>query len=340
MTQPVRLNAAADDDGWLRQACAGAVNEDLESHLALAAELTHEAPPPAAGDTLRRWELLATLGAADLSAARVVEAHLDAVAILLEAQSDQLMRGTTWGVFAAEGPGLRLDATDVAGQWRLSGVKPWCSLAGKLSHALVTAHTPEGRRLFAVGLRHPGVRPDVGTWHARGLVHVASGSVSFADVPVTPVGDPGWYLTRPGFAYGALGVAACWHGGAVGLARTLASAVRQRPPDQIALWHLGSVDVDLHRARAVLAEAARAVDSGEATGAAGQLLALRVRAVVAHAGERVLSSVAHALGPAPLALDADHARRVSDLTLYLRQHHAERDVASLGQALQEGPVPW
>ncbi|KZX22513.1 hypothetical protein ACH61_00279 [Rathayibacter tanaceti] len=40
-----------------------------------------------------------------------------------------------------------------------------------------------------------------------------------------------------------------------------------------------------------------------------------------------------ALGPAPLALDAEHSKRVADLTLYVRQHHAERDDAALGRAV-------
>lgn len=43
--------------------------------------------------------------------------------------------------------------------------------------------------------------------------------------------------------------------------------------------------------------------------------------------------VGHALGPAPLAFDEDHARRVADLELYVRQHHAERDLAQLGSAV-------
>ncbi|MWJ20529.1 SAM-dependent methyltransferase, partial [Clavibacter michiganensis subsp. michiganensis] len=61
----------------------------------------------------------------------------------------------------------------------------------------------------------------------------------------------------------------------------------------------------------------------------------RVRAVVARAVDDTLTHVAHALGPAPLAQDADHAKRVADLGLYVRQHHAERDDASLGGALAE-----
>jgi hypothetical protein len=41
--------------------------------------------------------------------------------------------------------------------------------------------------------------------------------------------------------------------------------------------------------------------------------------------------VGRALGPAPLATDREHAQRVADLTVYLRQHHAERDLARLGE---------
>ena len=43
----------------------------------------------------------------------------------------------------------------------------------------------------------------------------------------------------------------------------------------------------------------------------------------------------HALGPAPLAFDPDHARRVADLQLYVRQHHAERDEAALGAQVRD-----
>jgi hypothetical protein len=58
-----------------------------------------------------------------------------------------------------------------------------------------------------------------------------------------------------------------------------------------------------------------------------------VRAVVAGAAERAIRQVGHALGPAPLAFDEEHARRVADLELYVRQHHAERDLARLGAAI-------
>jgi alkylation response protein AidB-like acyl-CoA dehydrogenase len=317
---------------------------DVDCALEVAARLTVLAPQPGRGRTLERWDLLARLAAADLTAARVAEAHLDAIAILAEANAEGVEAplppaGSTWGVFAAEGAGARLTATRAHAGWQLDGDKPWCSLAGRLTHALVTAHVGNERRLYSVDLSSPGVHVHEGAWHARGLVDVPSGPVTFAEVPAEPVGEPGWYLRRPGFSYGGIGVAAAWFGGAVGVARALWDAAARRPPDQVALMHLGEADLDLHQARTVLRAAAGDVDAGRATGAAGEVVALRARAAVVRAAESLLQRVGHALGPAPLSLDTVHARRVADLTLYVRQHHAERDSAALGRALFEAETP-
>ena len=53
--------------------------------LALAGQWSERLPLPGSGATVELWEALATLAAADLSVARAVEPHLDAVAILAEA---------------------------------------------------------------------------------------------------------------------------------------------------------------------------------------------------------------------------------------------------------------
>ncbi|HEY0215743.1 MAG TPA: acyl-CoA dehydrogenase, partial [Cellulomonas sp.] len=64
-------------------------------------------------------------------------------------------------------------------------------------------------------------------------------------------------------------------------------------------------------------------------------------ATVARTCEDVLRIAGHALGPAPLALEPEHAKRVADLQVYVRQQHAERDDASLGSALLRGGTrPW
>ena len=330
---------------------ATAAAGDPIAALSLARELGARLPLPGQGDSVALWSALAGLGATDLTVARSVEPHLDAVAILDQAGDVDVAAlgvdgASTWGVFAAEGPGVRLEATyDTTGDgrdWTLTGTKPWCSLAGLLTHALVTAWTgPESRRLFAVRLTGPEVTVTDQPWQARGLSAVTSVPVEMAGAPAVPVGDDGWYLTRPGFAWGGIGVAAIWYGGSVGLARRLA-APSSRRLDQIGEAHLGAVDAILTAAGTLLADAAARVDDGRADGAAGAALALRVRQVVRRAAEEVLDRSQHALGPGPLVGEAEHAARVADLQLYLRQEHAERDQAALGRHLVAHPedAPW
>jgi hypothetical protein len=333
---------------------AEAARGDVRGALALAATHASAFPLPGAGSTLRLWESLATLGSVDLTVARAVEPHVDALAILAQASAADagspvtaLADGArTWGVFAAEGPGARLEARTRPSGIRLSGRKPWCSLASTLSHALVTAWCSEDERaLYAVELGAVGVVASEGGWVARGLRDVPSGPVDFDEVPAIPVGGPGWYLARPGFAWGGIGVAAVWYGGAVGIARRLLAQADTRRLDQIGEAHLGAVDTALWAARSTLLAAAEAVDGGAATGSAGSILAQRARQVVARAAEMVLLHADHAMGPAPLALEEEHAARVADLRLYLRQEHAERDQAALGAALvreraDTGASPW
>ncbi|WP_265522866.1 acyl-CoA dehydrogenase family protein [Oerskovia flava] len=358
--QPVRIDSGASTERVVPPAGppVDAAPDDLPAALAWVVDVGRSAPHPGSGRTLALWELLASTAAHDVALARTLEPHLDALAVLAQADPTPDLKpvGVTgsandrsWGVFAAEGPGLRLEASEDAGRWTLTGVKPWCSLAAHLSHALVTAWTDDGRRLFAVDLRSAGVQPDDGPWVARGLTSVVSAPVRFDGAVAVPVGRAGWYLDRPGFAWGGIGVAACWYGGAVGVARAMVDRALDtsgREPDQLALAHLGAVDRHLTGARTALAEAARLVDAASGRSRTELpdppgILARRVRGVVAQAVEETLTRSAHALGPGPLTTDEAFARRVADLGLYVRQHHAERDDASLGRdLLARGERPW
>lgn len=328
------LGAWTAAPGWSAElfAAAESCGEDIDAAIGLAVAIGARLPAPGTGDTAQRWGVLSAVAAANLTAARVLEAHSDALAIMDEAGEPGPAAGS-WGVFAAEAPPARLEAQPDGAGATLSGIKPWCSLGDRLDHALVTAHCADERQLFRVDLRQPSVSPaQPDGWVARGLRTVTSVPISFDRTPAHPVGAPGWYLVRPGFSWGGIGVAACWHGGAAGLAAAVRAAATKRPGDLLHM-HLGAIDVALHASGCALADAAARVDAGEATGADGQLLALRVRSVVADAAERVLRHAGHALGPAPLAFDAGYAARVADLELYVRQHHAERDLAALGSTL-------
>jgi len=319
---------------------AGDASGRIDSALVLAVKLGRIAPYPGSGHTRELWELLATIGSVDLTVARVIEPHLDALSILRAADLTlPAAEGSTWGVFAAEGPGMTMTARQVHGQWTVSGQKPWCSLAAHLDFALITARSSEDqRRLFAVNLRGTGVSVASGGWAARGLAAVESGPISLEDVEATPVGAEGWYLERPGFSWGGIGVAAIWYGASVALGRQLRSALGSRQPDQIGLMILGEVDLELHQARALLLAASAEVDEGWTNPI---ILAQRVRSSVSRSAERISQALGHALGPGPLATDEEHSRRVADLALYIRQDHAERDLVRLGDAILElDESPW
>ena len=332
-----------------RAASVPGFGTDPAATLAWCIEVGRRAPRIGAGNTRQLWELLAATAARDVSAARMLEPHLDALGILHQAReaasggadgpeldgihADQ---NSSWGVFAAEASDMRLHASGGTGAWRLSGTKPWCSLAGHLTHALVTASIDDRRRgLFAVELRSPGVHAHDGPWFPRGLVDVVSAPVDFDDVPAVPIGGADWYLTRPGFAWGGMSVAACWWGAAVGVAERLVDAAGADRADQLALVHLGRVDAALWAARSVLAEAADLIDASGSDRIGDRLLAERVRGSVVDAATLTLTEADAALGPGPLVADERHARRVADLHLYLRQHHGPRDAARAGRLILE-----
>ena len=125
------------------------------------------------------------------------------------------------------------------------------------------------------------------------------------------------------------------------IGRTLLTAAADRDVGPHALAHLGAVDIALYGARAALEEAAAEIDADPRDlkdGARGRTL--RVRAQVEAAATDVINRVGRALGAAPLCHDEAHSRRVADLTVYLRQHHAERNLAELGALVAERGTAW
>ncbi|MFF6906844.1 acyl-CoA dehydrogenase [Streptomyces sp. NPDC012389] len=306
-----------------------------------------EAPLPGGGRTATRFDVLSEVAEDDLCVARLAEGHLDAVAILAELDGEPVAPGRRWGVWAAEPPGSGLTATRGPDGWVLNGLKRYCSGAHSCTHALVTATAEDGRRLFAVrtgvpeGLPEteggPGCTPVPGTWRAIGMAGSDSPDVRFTDVPATPVGGVEAYVRRPGFHHGGVGVAACWYGGARAVARVLFTRAEQRA-DPFTDAHAGAVDLRLYTAGTVLRRAAEEIDLDphDKAGEAG-LRALRVRALVAEVCSEVLDHVGRATGAGPLCHDERHARAVADLGVYVRQHHAERDLAALGGLVARGP---
>jgi alkylation response protein AidB-like acyl-CoA dehydrogenase len=296
-------------------------------------------PLPGGGRTFDRWAALARLAEEDLSLARLAEGHADAIAILAELAGPQPPARSRWGVWAAHPPGPDLVATETGGRWVVHGTKQYCSGARACTHALVTAAAPDGPRLFAVATDELVSVP--GTWPATGMAGSDTLDMRFGAIPAQPVGPAGGYTERPGFAHGGAGVAACWFGGARGIGRTLLAEASKRDLGPHGLAHLGAVDIGLSTGVAALATAAAEIDADPADlDRQGTVRSLRLRALIETIASDVLSRVGRALGAGPLCHDESHGRAVADLTVYLRQHHAERNLAELGALVAEQGTRW
>jgi alkylation response protein AidB-like acyl-CoA dehydrogenase len=314
-------------------------------------------PLPGAGRTSVRLSCLRRIGHRDLAVARLGEGHADALAILAEAGTSAPPEARL-GVWAA-GPVSELSATPTSDGWCLDGRRRWCSGAFIVTHGIVTASAPDGDRLFLVPTSSSGFLPDPSSWPAVGMSGSGTFDVAFDSVVLpraAEIGGPDFYLRRPGFWVGAIGVAAVWLGGAEAVARTLAERAGDDPH---ALAHLGAVYARLDALSAMLDRASETADllldeqaaqrdvpEGDATedDAAREeleLVARSVRAAIESGATEVLDRTGRATGATPLGHDAAHAQRVADLTVYLRQSHAERDLEALGAlAHRLGHTDW
>ena len=286
-------------------------------------------PAPAGGDTLQRWQCLAAMAGHDLGLCKLYEGHTDALAIMHELGAEPAPPGSIWGTWASEPPQARVMVRQEGDRVLLSGRKAWCSGASVVTHGLLTAWDDDGQQqLVAVPMDQPNLCITDDGWNAVGMANTGSVEILLENAEGWYVGTPGSYLDRPGFWLGGIGIAACWFGGARELARKLAQHCHSRPEPH-ALAHLGAVDQALSACSAVLRQAASMADLQP--DADFEHPARLCRAVAENTAETVISHVGRALGAGPYCKDPHFARLIADLPVYLRQSHAERDLAALGQ---------
>lgn len=288
-------------------------------------------PLPAGGDTLQRWQCLAAVAGHDLGLCKLYEGHTDALAIMQELRAQSVPEGSIWGTWASEPPQARVMVRREGDRAVLSGRKAWCSGAGVVTHGLLTAWDDDGQQqLVAVPMDQPNLCVTDDGWHAVGMANTGSVEILLENAEGWYVGPAGGYLSRPGFWLGGIGIAACWFGAARELARHLAQHCHARPEPH-ALAHLGAVDRALGACIAVLRQAANAAD--QQPDGPFEHSARLCRAVAEETAETVISHVGRAMGAGPYCKDPHFARLIADLPVYLRQSHAERDLAALGQLL-------
>ncbi|MVV48081.1 acyl-CoA dehydrogenase [Pseudomonas sp. PB120] len=295
-------------------------------------------PLPGQGHTLDRWRALSAVAASDLALVKLFEGHTDALAIMKELEPGEPIADGTWATWAAEPHFARVKIIDrQADLVYMQGRKAWCSGAPMLDQALMTAWDEHSRpQLVCVDLHQANIRRVEDAWQAVGMGSTASVDVEFEGAVGRCIGSPGQYLDRPGFWQGGGGIAACWYGAACALASYLREHCKQAHHDAHSAAHLGAVDAALCAASASLRETALWIDANPRRSA--EIPVRRLRAQVELAVNGVLEHVGRALGATPFCRNGHFARLAADLPVFLRQSHAEKELAALGELIAAQPV--
>lgn len=281
-------------------------------------------------------EALLACGRTDIPLARLVEGHVDALRILSVAGRAPVS-GALYGVWASRSQQTGVSVRSVGGEFRLDGTLRFASGAGVIDRALIPAW-PDADHHLLLDLPVAQWPADGSGWVTGAMAVSRSHTVTVEDVAVgvdAQVGDLDFYLSRPGFFPGGVGVAACWAGGAARVVDRLVA--RMTPPLSPSVRaRLGRIRTDLVAAAAALRGAADRLDATlprhQPMGHEDwQALATETRAVVADAVTRILEQARRVAGPAGLALDEDLTRARADLDLYVLQQSADGDAAVLGE---------
>lgn len=301
-------------DSGLLQACAP--NDGATTSLA-----HHPADPE------RLAEALACVGAANLSAGRLFEGHVNAAKlILLHADGDQRRRwiedlrgGLMFGVWGADGRDpVRIEDDG------LTGHKLFASGADVLDRAIVTARQPDGLlQLLVLPTERLRGRLYPEEWSTTGMRATASGRCDLDGLAVSSedmLGPAGVYEQEPHFKGGVWRYAAVHLGAMRAMlaetARDLARKDQAGAPMQSA--RLRRMVMACETARTWVRQAASDVERPNAP-ASSAATAILARLAVAEEARSLLEAMDAALGAASFAMSHPVERRRRDLLFYLRQ---------------------
>jgi alkylation response protein AidB-like acyl-CoA dehydrogenase len=137
--------------------------------------------------TDRLASMLSMIGAGNLSVGRIFEAHVNAIRLVerygTSAQRLAVLKarraGELFALWVTDPPAGALRMIPDTGAWRLQGSKMFCSAAGHVDHAVVTAtlETGEHQMILVPCCRGEKVRPLPGQLH--GMRAAVTGTVDF-----------------------------------------------------------------------------------------------------------------------------------------------------------------
>ncbi|WP_419758194.1 acyl-CoA dehydrogenase [Acidisoma sp.] len=280
-------------------------------------------------------DFLHLLGQAGLPLGRLLEAHVNALRIVVRyGNADQqafvaeaVRGGALFALWVTDPPENGLRVTAQGDAMVLVGAKMFCSGAGHASHALVTAEYHDETRLLIVELG-AGERVSPLSASLSGMRAAVTGQVDFTGIATSAdrvVGSADDYLREPDFSAGAWRSSAVALGGLYRLLDLLRTQLtdRGRAADPHQRARFGQALIGHETGRLWLERAGRMAEDGEADDAAIVATVGLARIAVERACLDGVELVQRSLGLAAFMTSNPVEQVARDLETYLRQPAAD-----------------
>ena len=294
--------------------------------------------------------ILRLIGAADLSAARLFEGHVNAIMLVcrygstrqIEALAADVKAGAFAGVWGAEDArGLR--RVENGNAWTLEGTKILASGAGTVTRPLVPIGTAEGHVLYLLSLQ-PGERANMTSWIPLGMKATQSGTVDLTGITVggaEQIGEAGDFMRQPFFSGGAWRFCAAQLGAVERLTALFAEQLRSRgrDADPYQLRRIAESAAACTTAAFWVEESARRFGDESLDSAAVVAFANLTRLVTERAALDVMEHVQRGAGLPALMGSNPIQRILRDLSTYLRQPVPDLAMSEAAKAVLAGDLP-
>ncbi|SFD13495.1 acyl-CoA dehydrogenase [Tropicimonas isoalkanivorans] len=293
--------------------------------------------------------LLICVAAADLSVARLLEGHINVLALArahgtpeLRARVEHDMaEGMLHGVWGADGAHpVAWDGT------HLRGRKKFASGLGLVDRAVITARSAMGQQLVLADATDPA-RHSPEEWRMSGMQATISGGFDCARLEGNAMGPPDVYQREPWFVGGTWRIAAVQLGGTLGLldraAETLRAIRRMEADAQVV--RLAPVTVRALAAKDFVIRAGRvasrsgSVEDPERAAA----LSASARLLTEDIGQDAVTAVERSVGLSMFAIGNPVGQMARDLSCYMRQAARDAFLQRAGRRLltrDESLLDW
>ena len=287
--------------------------------------------------------ILRLIGAADLSLARLIECHCNAISLVgrygTEAQlvslADSVAEGALSGVWGADdAAGLKI--IENGGRSELKGRKILASGAGIVTRPIVTAAGPDGQTMCLLDLA-PDHAFDLSGWNAQGMRSTATGAVGLSGIRIGAnemVGSTGDFMRQPHFSGGAWRFCAAHLGAMEKLVELFREhlVTRKRGDDPYQIQRVAQCVAAAKTARFWIEDAARRLGAEDSEPESVVAFVNMTRMVTERSALDIMEAVQRGVGLVSFIRPHPVERISRDLATYLRQPVPDLAMADAARA--------